>query len=393
MWAHAILLSQSLGGEDYRKIVEEFAGSTLKDNQTLKGFYLSRPSPNFTDFLTDWTSKLIAILQSRHSAESVSRILQLGDTLWKQSIVQDDVGNADSLCLAAHVCYVLVNRELDNGSAPVSKYLLVGANHIGRPHDFVTVDSLHRTEILEYLALLGAHRNGTLISFAMFQPYKLIYSTYLADIGKTSKAKRYLKILKERNLSRTCAEKLEVFEDALEGGKNGFVFSKKGVTPESPRRMSIEQKNPNELAFSGQNADTENRPRFHQQYQESQGQVLKDDQQSRGQLPGQNQHSQNQQGQYQQAQLQPQQNQRPTPGNFPQQPSNGPGVQASNFQPPLQSEQQGADPSGKKGESSGWFSKLLVQAIHGGDEEEEPANSHPNTQPGVNASRNTQGQN
>ena len=284
LWSHAILLSQSLGGTEYFQVVQKFASATLEKNGVLKAFYLSKSSvaSSSLENLSGWAAKLLAVLQGEYSNESISRIGLLGDTLWKQSVAEENADSADSLCFAAHICYVLINRALDDGSGPISKYLLVGANHALRPSGFATIDSLQRTEIVEYLAMLGAHRSAKSISFANFQSYKLMYSMHLADAGKTRKAKQYVKLLKDSSLSSRTSERLKVLEDALEGGKTGLFSGEQSAATATPRRMSFERKEPLAPEQPRQANGAIVQPDHQHQYQHSQGQLPGQYQQPKG---------------------------------------------------------------------------------------------------------------
>ena len=97
------------------------------------------------------------------------------------------------------------------------KMLLLGANHLRWPYGYATVDSLQRTEILEYIRKLQSTTGN--IDFVSYQSFKILYATKLCDYGHIDRARKYIDALKYSVLNESSRAELEVLEDALVGGK------------------------------------------------------------------------------------------------------------------------------------------------------------------------------
>ena len=96
--------------------------------------------------------------------------------------------------------------------------LLLGANHLRWPYGYVTIDSLQRTEILEYIRKLQSSSRNT--DFVSYQSFKILYATKLCDYGHTDRARKYIDLLKYSALDESSRAELEALEDVLEGGKH-----------------------------------------------------------------------------------------------------------------------------------------------------------------------------
>ena len=279
--------------------------------------------------------------------------------------VENDV-ECDSYCVAAHICYILGQRKMDVAREPGAKMLLLGANHLRWPYGYVTIDSLQRTEILEYIRKLQSTTGNT--DFVSYQSFKILYATKLCDYGHIDRARKYIDLLKYSVLDESSRAELEALEDVLVGGKPVTFeaqYSNVNTTNDQssyhhhqpqammPQQYSTHQHQP-QVMMPQQHSNQHNHVETQEQQQfqlQQQQHNLQETQQSLQPEPSQQFHPQQFQQQAQQF-LQKQQEQQ-------QLASSAPAAEGQN--------------EGKGG--GGWFSSMLVHAIHGGSEESESAST------------------
>lgn len=147
--------------------------------------------------LDKWKANL-AVLISNTSSPSASHsqpgndrrvAAELGDRLWA---VQGRVE-------AAHCCYLLAELPLGPVDNPSTRIVLLGADHKRkRPttatnqmslpsHFLVNIDAIIRSEIYEWTKVLG---NSQYV-LPGIHPYKLVYASFLADLGLEDIAAKY----------------------------------------------------------------------------------------------------------------------------------------------------------------------------------------------------------
>jgi hypothetical protein len=98
-----------------------------------------------------WHTSLLMLAANRSPLDAVV-VGALGDRLWEYPAGNDDhwspVSRPDRV--AAHVCYLLAGRSVENAFVPGSRFVLPGADHEGCPGTFATADALQRGELLAW---------------------------------------------------------------------------------------------------------------------------------------------------------------------------------------------------------------------------------------------------
>jgi len=211
LWSQALVISNFVSVAAYRRVVERFVNATMPDPSHSRTLYMlfaglgdkalsppglssnstSTPETGLssnsvltnrsfsdssnTEYLRKtWAQTLGNILLNRTPGDA-DVMTNLGDRMWNQ------VGSVE----AAHACYLAAGVPL--GSTSASRIVLVGGDHRspeGRKQ-FVSAETIQRTELLVYSQML---RNASHGSPDSFQPYRLVYAMWLADLGATKEA-------------------------------------------------------------------------------------------------------------------------------------------------------------------------------------------------------------
>lgn len=183
----------------------KLASSTYSYSGSVNGMQQS-DQDCMSGMLNDWQENLAIITANRTKGDE-RVIVHLGDCLWKE---RGEVA-------AAHTCYLVAEASFEYFS-DTARLCLIGADHLKYPRTYASPDAIQRTELYEYAKVLGNPQH----IFLSFQPYKLIYASMLAEIGKVSDALRYCqavsKILKNAGRApevEACREFASSLEDRI----------------------------------------------------------------------------------------------------------------------------------------------------------------------------------
>jgi hypothetical protein len=227
LWAHAMLISNTVSRELYKQVAQEFVQKEVKnigDNtESLAALYeifagnfeesidelvppsaragfqmvststSSSPSKDALDGLDRWRETLGLVLSNR-SAEDSQALNALGKLL-------SGYGRAE----AAHICYLFARTYSIFGGIddPQSSIVLVGSDHLRQPYEFdKEMEPILLSEVFEYGMSLSSTSNMTLSS-PHLSIYKLQHATILAEYGYREKALQYCEAIASSITSQT----------------------------------------------------------------------------------------------------------------------------------------------------------------------------------------------
>jgi len=215
LWAHALLISNTLPREVHKQVAQEFIQKEVKgvgeNTESLAALYeifagnfeesvdelvppsaraglqmvstlnTSGPSKSALDGLDRWRETLSLVLSNR-SAEDVQAINALGKLL-------SGYGRAE----AAHICFMFARGFSIFGGVddPSSNIVLVGYDHLRQPFEFnKELEPTLLSEVYEYGLSLSGTSN---VSFSAphLAVYKLQHASVLAQFGQRDKALQY----------------------------------------------------------------------------------------------------------------------------------------------------------------------------------------------------------
>nr|XP_043629529.1 protein transport protein SEC16B homolog [Erigeron canadensis] len=209
IWGIALVLAAQLGDQFYADTVSKMARCQLVAGSPLRTLCLliaGQPADVFlTDsvandataaavnmfqqpaqaqlganaMLDDWEENL-AIITANRTRDDELVLIHLGDCLWKET----------SNILAAHICYLVAEANFEPYSDS-ARLCLIGADHMKYPRTYASPEAIQRTEVYEYSKLLG----NSQFTLLPFQPYKLIYASMLAEVGKLSDSLKYCQLI------------------------------------------------------------------------------------------------------------------------------------------------------------------------------------------------------
>jgi len=365
LWGHAFILSQKISKCDYLNTIKEFTETLVGEESALKNLYLetSKLFCETNTIFTNWALDIIAIIEDQSTIVNFEKINKIGDRLFDSSIAIERDAESDSYCFAAHICYLLGKRNVQAISMPRARMVLLGANHPRRPYEYTTVDAIQRTEILEYIRTYqaGSKLGGVVKDFVSYQSHKLLYTTTLCDYGNLEAAKLYVELLKKKKLNEATKMELDMLYDLLITG-NPIIYE------EQP--MQVVQQDVSRPNMTGPPLLQQEKPQI---MTPSLPAEQKNPQVMLPQKPSAQHIQQFNPQQYQQAQQQTQEQQKQQYQN----------KQHQNKQS-LQQHQPTPEQVAKevKKEGGGWFSSMLVHAIHGsgGEDPEGGGNDEVNKQ-------------
>uniref|UniRef100_A0A7C9EVL2 Protein transport protein sec16 n=1 Tax=Opuntia streptacantha TaxID=393608 RepID=A0A7C9EVL2_OPUST len=200
LWGPALVIAAMLGEKFYGETVKQMALHQLVAGSPLRTLCLllaGQPAEVFSNpptnnppsgvnvtqpvqigpagMLDGWEENLAIITANRTTGDELV-ITHLGDCLWKE---RGEV-------TAAHICYLVAEANIESYSES-ARLCLVGADHLKCPRTYASPEAIQRTELYEYAKVLG---NSQFI-VPPFQPYKLIYASMLAEVGKLSDSLKY----------------------------------------------------------------------------------------------------------------------------------------------------------------------------------------------------------
>jgi COPII coat assembly protein SEC16 len=215
LWAHALLISNTLSREVHKQVSQEFIQKEVKgvgeNTESLAALYeifagnfeesvdelvppsaraglqmvstsgTSGSSKSALDGLDRWRETLGLVLSNR-SPEDVQAINALGKLLF-------GYGRAE----AAHICFLFARgySVFDGVDDPLSNIVLVGSDHLRQPYEFdKELEPTLLSEVYEYGLSLSTISN---VSFSAphLAVYKLQHASILAQFGQRDKALQY----------------------------------------------------------------------------------------------------------------------------------------------------------------------------------------------------------
>ncbi|KAF8534668.1 Sec23-binding domain of Sec16-domain-containing protein [Trichophaea hybrida] len=219
LWAHAMLISSTVGKDLWKRVVEEFVKSEVKTlgegSESLAVLYatlagnweesvdeLIPPSArmgmpmlstsqgqeqSLEDRLRKWRETLALILSNRSPGDQAS-ILALGRLLANYGWVS-----------ASHICYIFARQSpLGGGGAlfggpdePTTDFCLLGANHKAKSELGRDIDSILLSEIYELAVSLAPHASTATPIFPHLQLWKIHHAIILAENGNKMAAQKY----------------------------------------------------------------------------------------------------------------------------------------------------------------------------------------------------------
>jgi hypothetical protein len=227
LWAHAMLISNTLSKDLYRQVAQEFVQKEVKsigeNTESLAALYevfagnfeesideLVPPSARAgfqmvstagstgqskgaLDGLDRWRETLGLILSNR-SPDDNQAINALGKLL-------SGYGRAE----AAHICFLFARSHSIFGGVddPSSNIVLVGSDHLRQPLDFEKeLEPVLLSEVYEYALMFSATSNMP-SSSPHLAAYKLQHATILAEMGQRDKALQYCEAIESTITSQT----------------------------------------------------------------------------------------------------------------------------------------------------------------------------------------------
>ena len=215
LWGHALLLSNALDPELYKKVAQEFVkkevNSPGQSNEPLAALYgvlsgnheesvdelvpsharagfqlvaansASGPSKDAIEGLDKWRDTLSLILSNR-SADDARSINSLG-------VLLSGYGRAE----ASHICFMFARSHTVFGGLDdaASHFVLVGSDHKKQAEQFAKeIEPLLLSEVYEYGQSLAGGANVP-ITIPHLAPYKLEHALALAEYGFSDKALQY----------------------------------------------------------------------------------------------------------------------------------------------------------------------------------------------------------
>ncbi|CAE6213970.1 unnamed protein product [Arabidopsis arenosa] len=182
LWGPALVIAAQLGDQFYVDTVKQMAlcqlipGSPLRTLCLLVAGQPAEVCPAGSSSMLDNWEENLGIITANRTTDDELVITHLGDRMW----------NDRSEIIAAHICYVIADKNFDPYSES-ARLCLVGADHWKCPRTYASPEAIQRTELYEYSKTLG---NSQYILLP-FRPFKIIYAHMLAEVGKLSTALKY----------------------------------------------------------------------------------------------------------------------------------------------------------------------------------------------------------
>lgn len=227
LWAHAMLISHTVGTELYKKVAQEFVQKEVKNIgeniESLAALYeifagnfeesidelvppsaragfqmvstsnAAGPSKDALDGLDRWRETLGLVLSNRSTDDSLA-LNSLGKLL-------SGYGRAE----AAHVCFLFARTHSVFGGIddPQASIVLVGSDHMRQPFEFGReIESILLSEVFEYGMSLS-NTSNVAISSPHLAIYKLQHALTLAEYGYREKALQYCEAIAASITSQT----------------------------------------------------------------------------------------------------------------------------------------------------------------------------------------------
>jgi COPII coat assembly protein SEC16 len=227
LWAHAMLISNTVSRELYKQVAQEFVQKEVKnigDNtQSLAALYeiFAGNFEESIDELVPPSARAGFQMVSTSNAAGPSRDALDGLDRWRETLglVLSNRSVDDSLALnalgkllsgygraeAAHICFLFARSHSVFGGIddPSSTIVLVGSDHLRQPHDFDReMEPILLSEVFEYGMALS-NTSNLAISIPHLSVYKLQHATILAEYGYREKALQYCEAIATSITSQT----------------------------------------------------------------------------------------------------------------------------------------------------------------------------------------------
>jgi hypothetical protein len=227
LWAHAMLISNTVSKDLYKKVAQEFVQKEVKnigDNteslaalyeifagnfeesidelvppSTRAGFQMvstanaAGPAKDALDGLDRWRETLGLVLSNRSTDDSLA-LNALGKLL-------SGYGRAE----AAHICFLFARTHSIFGGIddPQASIVLVGSDHMHQPYEFDReIEPILLSEVYEYGMSLSSTSNVA-ISSPHLAIYKLQHALTLTEYGYREKALQYCEAIASSITSQT----------------------------------------------------------------------------------------------------------------------------------------------------------------------------------------------
>ncbi|KAF4627741.1 hypothetical protein G7Y89_g10412 [Cudoniella acicularis] len=227
LWAHAMLISNTVSKELYKQVAQEFVQKEVKNTgantESLAALYeifagnfeesvdelvppsaragfqmvstsnAVGPSKDGLDGLDRWRETLGLVLSNR-SVDDIQALNALGKLL-------SGYGRAE----AAHICFLFArNLSIFGGvDDPSASIVLVGSDHLRQPYEFDReMEPILLSEVFEYGMSLSNTSNIP-VSSPHLAIYKLQHATILAEFGYREKALQYCESIASSITSQT----------------------------------------------------------------------------------------------------------------------------------------------------------------------------------------------
>lgn len=227
LWAHAMLISNTVSKELYKQVAQEFVQKEVKNTgentESLAALYevfagnfeesidelvppsaragfqmvstsnSAGPSKDAMDGLDRWRETLGLVLSNR-SIDDVQALKALGNLL-------SGYGRAE----AAHICFLFARSVSLFGGIddPLSNIVLVGSDHLRQPYEFdKEMEPILLSEVFEYGMSLSSTASVA-VSYPHLSIYKVQHATILAEYGYRENALQYCESVASSITSQT----------------------------------------------------------------------------------------------------------------------------------------------------------------------------------------------
>ena len=227
LWAHAMLISNTVSKELYRQVAQEFVQKEVKnvgDNTEPLAALYEIFAGNFEESIDELvppsaragyqlvsTSKEVG--SSKDALDGLDRWREtLGLVLSNRSTDDSQALNALGKLLAgygraeaAHICFMFARSySIFSGiDDPTSSIVLLGSDHLRQPYDFdKDIEAILLSEVYEFgLSLAGTSNASSFVPHLAV--YKLQHATALAEYGHRDKALQYCEMIASSITSQT----------------------------------------------------------------------------------------------------------------------------------------------------------------------------------------------
>lgn len=228
LWAHAMLISNTVSRELYKRVAQEFVQKEVKnigDNTEPLAALYQIFAGNFEDSIDElvppsaragfqMVSATNAASPSKDALEGLDRWREtLGLVLSNRSTDDTQALNALGKLLsgygraeAAHICFMFARSLSIFGGVddPQASIVLVGSDQLRQPYDFDReMEPILLSEVFEYGMSLAVPASALIISSPHLSIYKLQHAKILAEYGYRDKALQYCEAIASSITSQT----------------------------------------------------------------------------------------------------------------------------------------------------------------------------------------------